>query len=136
MKTSSLPRALIIIDGKCLLCNHWSQFICRYDSNYFFKITQAQSQFGQDVFEHFKLSKKLSSIIFIFEGQVFQESTAVLNILSRLNPYLAWIAILKLTPLIIRDSVYKVIAKYRYHFFGKSESCILLTENQKSRFLN
>jgi predicted DCC family thiol-disulfide oxidoreductase YuxK len=136
MKVSSLPRALIIIDGQCLFCNHWSQFICKFDIHYFFKFTQAQSELGQEVFEHFNLSKDLSSIIFIFEGSIYIESTAVINILSKLHPGLKWMFVLKFIPLIIRDSAYKIIAKYRYHFFGKSETCVLLNENQKSRFLS
>ncbi len=135
MKISSLPRALIIIDGQCVLCNHWSHFVCKFDHKHLFKITHAQSNLGQNIFRHFNLSQDLKSIILIYEGEVYQESTAVLNILAKLHPLFRWTFILKLIPIKIRDFIYKLIAKNRYRFFGKSETCILITEKQRSRFL-
>jgi predicted DCC family thiol-disulfide oxidoreductase YuxK len=136
MLISSLPRALIVIDGKCILCNNWSKFICRFDRVGYFKITQSQSKLGESIIQHFNLPSNLPTILFIHEGQIYQESTAVIKILSKLKPTLKLITVLELIPSAIRDSLYKWIAHNRYRFFGQSMTCMLLTPRQKKHFLS
>ncbi|MEL7063535.1 MAG: DCC1-like thiol-disulfide oxidoreductase family protein, partial [Bacteroidota bacterium] len=46
---------------------------------------------------------------------------------------LAWVFML--VPGFIRDAVYKVIARNRYRWFGKRDSCRLPTPAERARFL-
>ena len=48
-----------------------------------------------------------------------------------------WIffTVFKIIPKSLRDTIYEWIAKNRYRWFGKKESCMLPTPELKARFL-
>lgn len=77
---------------------------------------------------------EIKTIILIEDGKTFQKSTAALRILSKL-PWWRWIKIFLIVPLVIRDFVYGMVAKYRYKIFGKKETCMIPTPDLKARFL-
>ncbi|XP_039019809.1 uncharacterized protein YuxK-like isoform X2 [Hibiscus syriacus] len=63
-------------------------------------------------------------------GVYHQGSTAALRVLSYLPlPYSALSAFL-IIPTPLRDIVYDFVAKRRYHWFGKSEDCLVLQESE------
>ena len=70
------------------------------------------------------------------KGETFHKSDALIKILSILGGKYLWLA--KLTGLFpkgIRDFGYDIIAKYRYRWFGKYDTCMLPDESHKARFL-
>lgn len=93
-----------------------------------------QSQFAQ---KELSLSNQsLVTIILKENDQTYTQSTAVLRILFHLGPGWNIFAIIaSIFPLFLRDTIYQIIAKNRYSFFGKSESCRLPTLDEKKLFL-
>ncbi|EPG74680.1 PF04134 family protein [Leptospira fainei serovar Hurstbridge str. BUT 6] len=77
-----------------------------------------------------------ASIVFYTKGKIFRKSRAILEILLLVgfpwNLGYAGIAI----PAFIRDWFYDFVAKRRYRWFGKSDSCRVITPELKERFLN
>jgi predicted DCC family thiol-disulfide oxidoreductase YuxK len=75
--------------------------------------------------------------VILVEGQkVYEKSTAVLKIAKRLDgPFKAFYAFF-IVPKIFRDWVYDFIAKNRYRWFGKRESCMMPSPELKNRFLD
>jgi predicted DCC family thiol-disulfide oxidoreductase YuxK len=45
---------VILFDGVCKLCNHWSQFILRFDKQQRFKLCAVQSPAGQALLAHYR----------------------------------------------------------------------------------
>ncbi|MFM9074251.1 MAG: thiol-disulfide oxidoreductase DCC family protein, partial [Bacteroidota bacterium] len=54
---------------------------------------------------------------------------------TRLSGLWPLMGIFLIIPAILRNPVYDLIARYRYQWFGKRESCMIPTPELRSRFL-
>ena len=132
-----VPNHIILFDGLCNLCNGSVQFIINRDSKKKFSFASLQSTFGKNQLNTFGLSThQLYCIILIKDGKVLQKSNAALDIAKNLNGLWPALYFFKVIPHFIRDWVYDVLAKNRYAWFGKKDSCIIPTPELKSRFLD
>jgi predicted DCC family thiol-disulfide oxidoreductase YuxK len=127
---------IILFDGVCNLCNHSVQFIIKRDPKGHFKFASLQSEIGQKLVEQYGIPKGIESIIYIENNKVFIKSSAALRISKKLNGYWGFLMILSILPSSFRDFFYDIIAKNRYKWFGKKESCMLPTTETKKRFLD
>ncbi len=74
--------------------------------------------------------KKTDSIIlFIPDNQYYIKSSAVLKILDSFGEIWKLSQVFWFIPKPIRDYIYDFIAKNRYKWFGKNESCEIGTKN-------
>lgn len=128
---------IILFDGVCNLCNATVQFVLSRDKNKKFLFSALQSNVAHQLLAHqSKYITSLQSIVLIKNNEIYDESTAALHIAKDLSG--AWPLLYYLFiwwPKIIRDSVYKFIAKRRYKWFGKKDSCSIPNVNYKDRFL-
>lgn len=126
---------IILFDGVCNLCNGFVQFVIKHDARQIFKFASLQSDFGQNFLKNNGLNaQKFDSVILIQDDEFYTESTAGLKILSELKGYRFTRFFLHF-PTTIRDFVYQCIAKNRYRWFGKSDTCWMPTPELKKRFL-
>lgn len=77
----------------------------------------------------------MDSILFYDKGKLFERSTAVLRIAFRMNKLYPLLSLFLIVPRFIRDSVYNLIGKYRYRWFGKRESCMIPEPKITRRFI-
>ncbi|WP_088072711.1 thiol-disulfide oxidoreductase DCC family protein [Gottfriedia luciferensis] len=131
-----VEKPIILFDGVCNFCNSAVQFIIKHDPNGYFRFAAIQSAYGEELFELNPELRSIDSIILVENGKIKTESSAVLHIAKNLHgwPKLGYILILIPTP--IRNFFYKLIAKNRYKFFGKNESCMIPTKEIRERFLS
>ena len=131
------PNQIILFDGLCNLCNGSVQFIINRDAKKQFRFASLQSSFGNHQLHKFGLAtNQLYSIILIKEGRYLQKSNAALEIARNLDGLWPAIYLFKIVPLFLRDWAYDCIAKNRYSWFGKKDSCMIPTPELKSRFLD
>jgi len=129
-------RPLILFDGVCNLCNGSVQFIIRHDPLGYFKYASLQSAAGQHHLHKFNLPvSQIHSVILIKGEKMFQKSDAALEIVRNLNGLWPALSIFKIIPLVLRDWLYDVVARNRYVWFGKKDSCMIPTPELKSRFI-
>ena len=127
---------VIIFDGICNLCCGWIQYLIRIDKTMKFRFVSIQSERGQKLLNVIHENDKMTeSIIYLKENKSFRESSAVLEILTDIGGVWKLIAVLKLIPKPIRNKLYQLIAKKRYHYFGKRTTCLLPSPENKKRFL-
>ena len=127
---------VIIFDGICNLCCGWIQYLIRIDKTMKFRFVSIQSERGQKMLNGIHENDKMTeSIIYLKENKSFRESSAVLEILTDIGGVWKLIAVLKLIPKPIRNKLYQLIAKKRYHYFGKRTTCLLPSPENKKRFL-
>jgi predicted DCC family thiol-disulfide oxidoreductase YuxK len=127
--------SIILFDGVCNLCNSGVQFIIKRDSKYRFKFASLQSETGQMLLNKYGISNKMDSIIVIENEEVYIKSSAALHISRYLDGYWKYLMIFKVLPPSFRDFFYDILAKNRYKWFGKKDSCMLPTLEMKKRFL-
>lgn len=125
---------MILFDGVCNLCNASVKFIIRYDCKKKFRFASIQSAAAQKLLETFQSEKISDAVLYIENGILYQESTAALKI-ARYLCWFSWLNVLLIIPAWFRDPVYRLIARNRYRWFGKRESCMLPDEDLKSRFM-
>ena len=128
-------KPIIFFDGVCNLCNSSVQFVIRKDKDNRFRFASLQSQAGQEVLQQYNLSQSdFNSFILLEEGKLFTRSTAALKVLSQLRGW-RWSRALQWVPRFLRDGVYNFIARNRYKWFGRQESCMLPSPDLVSKFL-
>ncbi len=129
--------SIILFDGVCNLCNNAVQFVIKHDTLKKFMFTSLQSQTGQGLLQQYNLPQQgFNSFVLIQNEKVFFKSTAALNVAKQLNGPVKLLYGFIIVPAFIRNAVYNFIAKNRYKWFGKKDSCITPTPALQSRFLN
>lgn len=127
----------ILFDGVCNLCNGSVQFILKRDPEARFRFASLQSESGRRLVAENGLDPDvLSSVILLEDGKVYRESAAALRIARHMSGAWKLLRVFVLIPRPIRDALYRMIARNRYRWFGKSETCWLPTPELRARFLD
>lgn len=127
---------VILFDGVCTLCNSSVQFVIRHDKEARFRFAALDSPVAKALLEGHDLSTlDLDSVIYLRHGKAFTRSSAALNIAKDLGGAWRLLSVFLIVPRPLRDLVYDLIARHRYRWFGKEDSCMLPTAELKARFL-
>lgn len=130
-----LPDGLILFDGVCIFCSRWVRFVIDRDPERRFSFVPIQSDAGRALAARFGIDLEAPQTnAVVLDGRIFFKSDAALTVLGRLEATrpLGW---LKLVPRAVRDPVYDLIAGNRYALFGRTESCMIPSEEDRARFL-
>tara|TARA_B100000949_G_scaffold225031_1_gene228898 strand:- start:57 stop:452 length:396 start_codon:yes stop_codon:yes gene_type:complete len=131
-----MSQKIILFDGVCNLCNGAIQFVIKHDRKSVFKFAAIQTEEGKKLLQKFNIDPaKTDSLILIANDKAYIKSSAALRIARELDHLLPLLYIFILIPGFIRHGIYDLIAKNRYNWFGKRESCMMPTEELNSRFL-
>lgn len=117
------------------MCNNSVQFIIKRDISGLFKFTSLQSETGQSLLKKHGLNKDLNSFVLLENGKAYVKSSAALRVCSKLGSAWPILSFLRFLPPFSRDFLYDIVAKNRYKWFGKQESCMLPLPDWKERFL-
>ena len=132
----SKDHKIILFDGVCNLCNGAVTYIIKRDKKNLFKFAALQSEIGQQLISKFNIdTSKVDSIILIDGEKHYEKSSAALRIAKYLSGAYPLLFGFMVVPKFIRNAVYDYIAKNRYKWFGKKESCMIPTAELKSKFL-
>ncbi len=78
----------------------------------------------------------MASLIYIEKGRIYRESTAALKVARKLKFPLKLLYGFIIIPRVIRDPLYRYVARNRYRWFGKRQECMVPSENLLHRFLD
>lgn len=133
--TTLAGRGVVLFDGVCSLCNASVDFIIKRDHAKHFRFASLQSEAAQKALASHSQVVTLDSIVLIENDQVFSESTAALRIARHLGWMWASLYVLIIVPRIFRDPLYRLIARNRYRWFGKRDTCRIPTSEERTLFL-
>ncbi|KAG2702133.1 hypothetical protein I3843_06G069700 [Carya illinoinensis] len=126
------PR-VVVYDGVCHLCHRGVKWVIEADKYRKIKFCCLQSKAAEPYLSLCGVDREdvLRRFLFIEgPGLYHQASTAALRVMSYLPlPYSA-LSTLMVVPTPLRDAVYDYVAKRRYDWFGKSEDCLVLREQE------
>ena len=129
-------KSIILFDGVCNFCNSSVNFIIKHDTKKHFLFASLQSDVAKEILLQLDKKKLIEdSIVLIQDGKLYQKSTAALKISRKLNGLYPIIYAFTIVPLFIRDGLYDIIAKNRYKWFGKKDSCMIPSTKIKNRFI-
>ena len=134
MNTESKHK-IILFDGVCNLCNSSVNFVIRNDKKGVFKFAPIQSDFGEIALKKHRInSKDTDSIILIDDDNYYIKSSAALYIAKNLSGAYPLLFCFMLVPKFMRNWVYDFVAKNRYKWYGKKESCMIPTPELIDKF--
>ena len=107
---------VLIFDGDCSFCNFFVRLTVRLNDNPDLRITDFNTDWAK---ENYRPDNDVDSVIYMANGQTYIYSDAALHLMADANRWLKPFILLKLIPRFLRDTVYKLIAKYRKIFLLK-----------------
>jgi predicted DCC family thiol-disulfide oxidoreductase YuxK len=127
---------ILLFDGECGFCNRTVQFFLKNENKKKkMHFAPLQSEPGIELRRYFEISSDTDSLILIKGHAAYIKSCAAL----RLAPYMRGLwplaAVFVIIPPFLRNIVYDFIAKRRMKLFGRVESCALLKQEDRSRFI-
>jgi predicted DCC family thiol-disulfide oxidoreductase YuxK len=129
--------AVIVFDGKCVLCSGFAQFVLRRDRKAKYRLVAAQSPLGEALYHHFELDPvSYETYILLDNGVAYFRSDAAIRILEGLGLPWRLATVGRLCPLRIRDAVYDLIARHRLRWFGVRQTCYVPAPEEAERFLS
>lgn len=130
-------KKIILFDGVCNLCNGAVQFIIKHDKKDIFRFVALQSDLGKEICNYIGVDQtKIDSIILYNLGVAYyHKSSAVIEIANDLGGIYSLLFVFKILPEKLRNYIYDYIAKNRYKWYGKKESCMIPTPELKAKFL-
>lgn len=127
---------VVIFDGVCNLCARSVQFILRHESEPRFVFCPMQSAAGARLLGSDGASPvEVDSFVLVSDGKTYTRSTAALRIARYLKGPWKLLRILRLVPRPLRDLLYDCVARRRYAWFGKADSCMVPTPELSARFM-
>lgn len=127
---------VILFDGVCNLCNASVQWVLKRDRKGQFRFAALQSETGQRLLGRFGLNRESFDTVALVDGdRLFTRSDAALEIARRLGRPWSWLALLRCIPKRLRDAAYDFVARHRYRWFGRRETCMLPRLEWKDRFV-
>lgn len=144
---------ILLYDGTCGLCNRFVQFVLRRDRNAIFRFASLQSALAASILARYGLDPAELDTVYVVVNpdltsgnpsdrarsneHLLSRSNAVVFVLHQLGGIWRVAAfLLQLLPNFLRDFAYTAIARHRYRIFGRSESCLLPSPQDRNRFLD
>jgi len=130
-------KEIILFDGVCNLCNGAVLFIIKRDRDDVFRFVSLQSELGKEIIRYIGVDiSKTDSIVWYKPGEAYYyKSDAALMIINHFGGILSLLNVFKIIPASLRNLLYDFIAKNRYNWFGKKESCMIPTPELQQKFL-
>lgn len=136
---SASSPTVVLFDGVCNLCNGFVQFVIRHDTRARFRFAALQSEAGRALLAAAGYPPPgpagPESVLLLEGGRLYSHSAAVLRIAGLLGGVWRVAAVGWLLPQRWRDGLYRFVARHRYRWFGRQESCWLPTPALQARFL-
>jgi predicted DCC family thiol-disulfide oxidoreductase YuxK len=127
---------VIVFDGVCNWCIAWVNFIIDHDQHGKFKFGTLQSDQAQQILKVLQLpTEDFTTFLLLDQSQVYTKSTAALRIVKHLSGVWPLFYLGIVIPRPLRDAMYDYIARRRYRWMGKAETCRAPTPAERDRFV-
>jgi len=132
---------VLLYDGVCNLCNASVRWVLAVDRRQVFRFASLQSPVGEALARRAGAPTSPGatvpdSFVLVDGERAWIRSDALLEAARRLGAPWSWALMLRVFPRGFRDAIYSWIARNRYRWFGKQETCPLPSPEQRARFLD
>ncbi len=132
------PEGIVLFDGHCNFCSGVVNFLIDRDPHGRLKFAALQSDTGRRLLAEHRLSMpdEPDTMVFIVGGKAFVRSDAALATTKYLSGLWPLARVALVVPRCLRDAVYTFVARNRYRWFGRTETCRVPTPALRARFLD
>lgn len=127
---------IVVFDGVCHLCNGWVDFILRHDRRVGYRFAAMQSARGQALIaaQGYR-TDSLPTLLLFEDGRCRTHTDAIIRIVSSFGGAWRLAQAARVAPPLVRDPLYRLIARNRYRMFGRRDSCRVPPAEARDRFL-
>jgi len=131
-------KKIILFDGVCNLCNDSVIKVIKNDKKNVFLFAAIQSETGQEIINHLGINTNMVDSIILFEpGKAYYvKSAAALRIMKEFSGFWRLLQVFTILPDAFNNIFYDYIARNRYKWYGKKDSCMIPTPELKAKFLD
>jgi predicted DCC family thiol-disulfide oxidoreductase YuxK len=126
---------IMFFDGVCHLCNRSVDFLLRVDRAGRLRFAPIQGETARELLPPMQEEPERWAIFLADEAGLHEASDAVLRICSVLGAPWTLLGVFAIVPRAVRDAAYRFVARSRYRWFGRYETCRLPSAEEKARFL-
>jgi predicted DCC family thiol-disulfide oxidoreductase YuxK len=128
---------IIVFDAQCVLCSANAQFVLRHDRRGHFRLASMQGEVGAALYRRFGIDPENPESLIVVDGaRLHRDSDAILAIYAGLGgPWRVLSQIGRLMPRMLRDPMYRWIARHRYRLFGRRDVCWVPSAEHAERVL-
>ncbi|MBD3826106.1 MULTISPECIES: thiol-disulfide oxidoreductase DCC family protein [Stenotrophomonas] len=127
---------VIVFDGVCALCSRWVRFLLRVDRQERYRFAAMQGTHGRVLLRQHGLDPDDPlSFLLLEDGRAWTDTDAIVRVLVGLGGPWRLAVVLRAVPRRLRDRAYRALARNRYRWFGRHDSCFLPSAEQARRFL-
>lgn len=128
---------VVLFDGVCNLCNDAITFIIKRDKKNHYRFAALESDIGAMYLKKHHINpQEMDSIILIRGERAYTKAGAALRIAQKMSGLWPLLYAFIIIPKFISNAVYDYIARNRYQWFGKKESCMIPTPQLRDKFLH
>lgn len=130
------PAPVVVFDGECVLCSGFFRFLLRHDHDRRFRFVVAQSPLGDQLYQALGLSiEDYETNLVIIGGRVHTKARAFAAAMRTLGWPWRGLAVTGWPPAWMTGPLYTLIARNRYRWFGRHDSCMIPDADLRARFL-
>lgn len=131
---------VVFYDGVCHLCDRTVQFLLRMDRDRVLSFAPLQGEAAKHLNKG-SPSTDMKTMLFVEnygtgDERVSSRSTGILRMLAHLGGVWRILSWFRIVPAPLRDVLYRVVAHYRYVWFGRFDTCRLPSADESERFLD
>lgn len=127
---------VLLFDGVCNYCNYWVNFAIKRDKKKILRFTPLQGETAKKILSQYSITvTDLSSVIVVENNKAYTQSSAAIRMFRHLGGGWKLFYGMIIFPKFIRDFFYNIIARNRYKWYGKRETCMIPGPNISERFL-
>jgi predicted DCC family thiol-disulfide oxidoreductase YuxK len=127
---------VLLFDGVCVLCSGTVRFVLVHERDHEIRFATMQSRFGQALLAAHRMPiTDWDSVVLVVDGRPLTRSAAALAVARHLRAPWRWLRAVAIVPRPLRDAVYDWVARNRYRWLGRRDSCMVPDEATRARFL-
>jgi predicted DCC family thiol-disulfide oxidoreductase YuxK len=129
---------VVFYDGVCRFCDRFVQFLLARDHAGRFRFAPLQGRFAANILSARgrRPGDLDTAYVLTADGRLLRKSRAVLFVLGQLGGLWWVLGLLRVVPAVIADRVYDGVARVRYRFFGRYDTCLVPDAAQRARFID
>jgi predicted DCC family thiol-disulfide oxidoreductase YuxK len=135
LAAAGVTKPIIFYDDVCVMCNGFVNFMLTIDRRQQFLFAPLGGETSRKILPPLPEDPGQWSMVYVDEAGVHDQSDASLEVYRRLGGIWWLLSLAQLVPRWIRNPAYRVLARNRYRWFGKRDTCRLPTAEEKARFL-
>lgn len=128
--------SVVVMDGDCALCSFGARLIARFDRAERFRICPGQTELGTALLAHYEMTPEdPESWLLIVNGQAYGGLEAIIRVGAEVGGVGHAFFPLRILPRVMKDWIYRRIARNRYALFGRGDMCAMPDARLQARLL-